>query len=72
MSTKRSFENLADIKEDQNGVELHFGIETVSPMKKGRSGIPYYDGQVNDGSRTLRLVGFDEASQLQMTQIVEQ
>ncbi len=53
MSLKRSIDNLADIDEDKHGIELHFGMEELSPMKTARSGIPYYHGQA-----TMELVDF--------------
>ncbi len=71
MSLKRSIDNLADIDEDKHGIELHFGMEELSPMKTARSGIPYYHGQANDGTCRLHLVGFDKASQSQIAEIVE-
>ena len=72
MSQKRSIDQLADTTKESQGVEVHFQVESLSPVKKARSGINYYDGLVNDGTRKVHLVGFDVDSQPQLTTLTQQ
>ena len=44
----------------------------LSPVKKARSGVEYYNGQVTDGSSTVRIVGFDATSQTKLFQFAKQ
>jgi hypothetical protein len=67
---KRTFEDLSEI-EPSSTATIHCSIEAVSPLKKGKSGIDYFDGLVTDGSKKVRIYGFDgrkqdELSLLQM------
>ena len=34
---KRSFEKLADIEHPETNIDLHFAVEQLTPVKKGRS-----------------------------------
>ena len=43
--------------------DVQFVIETLSPVKKSKKGSDYYDGIVSDGTRSVRLVGFDAKTQ---------
>ena len=72
MSIKRKIENLKDISEEIDSTEVHFGVEMLSPVKKARSGVEYYNGQVTDGSSTVRLVGFDATSQTKLSEFAKQ
>ena len=38
MALKRPVDCLSEIKEEQSGVELHFAVEGLSPIKKAISG----------------------------------
>ena len=66
MSEKRKYSRLQDIQDEVNDTELQFGVEVLSPIKKSRSGFDYYNGKVNDGTKSLRLVGFDADSRDQL------
>ncbi len=69
MALKRSFENLSEIDYVVPGAEVHFAVEVLSPIKKGRSGVDYYDAFVTDGTKKMRLVGFDETSQSKLAKL---
>lgn len=60
MSQQKNYESLSEIEDANPNVELHFAIEQFSPLKKAKSGISYFDGYVTDGSKQMRLVGFDK------------
>lgn len=52
--------------------DLHFAIESLSPLKLGRSGAPYFHGSVTDGTtKKMRLVGFDQKLQEQMASLTD-
>ncbi len=58
MSLIRQFDRLVDLKEEVkiHVAEVHFGGQILSPVKNARSGVEYYNAQVNDGSMTFQLV----------------
>ena len=70
MAQKRNFEFLQDVKEATNA-EVHFGVELLSPLKKSKSGYDYYNAQVNDGTKAIRLVGFDGDSHEKLIEFVD-
>ena len=63
MAKKRLFEDLSKIDEVTGVADVQFGIETLSPVKKSKKGSDYYDGIASDGTRSVRLVGFDAKTQ---------
>lgn len=71
MSKKRSFESLLQIDDETPNAEVHFGVEMLSPVKTSMKGVEYYNAKVSDGSKKLRLVGFDSASQKELAKFVE-
>ena len=58
---KRLFEDLRSI--EPSTAAVHCAIEVISPVKKAKSGVSYFDGMVTDGQRKVRIVGFDEGTQ---------
>lgn len=54
---KRLFTNFDDIEPSM--ADVHCAIESISPPKKAKSGVEYFDGLVSDGTRRLRIVGFN-------------
>ena len=46
-------------------------MELLSPLKMSKSGYDYYNGQVNDGTKALRLVGFDGDSRDKLAEFVD-
>ena len=58
-SQKRTFDKLSDIDDPQNNADIHVAVQNITPIKKAKSGVDYFDGYVTDGSRRMRLVGFD-------------
>ena len=71
MAFKRSIDSLSDVQDQQSGLELHFAVEGLSPVKRAKSGVQYYDGCATDGSRKLRFVGFDTDSQQKIAEIAD-
>ena len=71
MSQKHSFEKLSDIQDTEVDADVHFAIQSLSPMKKVKSGVKYFDGTVTDGSRNLRIIGFDEKLQIKLSTLTE-
>ena len=71
MSQKHSFEKLSDIQDTEVDADVHFAIQSLSPMKKVKLGVKYFDGTVTDGSRNLRIVGFDEKLQIKLSTLTE-
>ena len=73
MALKRTVDvaNLDEIDGELRNAELHFGVEMLSPMQKSKSGYEYFNGQVSDGTKKLRLVGFDSECQEHLTKFVE-
>lgn len=63
---KRLFEDLSEIDDTTGVADVQFGIESLSPLKKSRKGADYYDGMVSDGTKSTRLVGFDQKTQEKM------
>lgn len=68
---KRSFEKLSEIEDPQSSVDVHVAVQQVTPIKKAKSGVAYFDGYVSDGSKQMRLVGFDEKLQSQLASFVD-
>ena len=71
MSKKRSYNSLLEIENETPTAEVHFGIEMLSPVKTSKRGVSYYNTKVNDGSKQLRLVGFDSGSQKELAKFAE-
>ena len=46
---KRLFEDLSSI--EPSTAAVHCAIEVISPVKKAKSGVSYFDGMVTDGKR---------------------
>ena len=70
MSLKRNYQNLEDVTDETSNVELHFGIEILSPVKKSKLGNEYYNAKVSDGTKSLRLVGFDPNTRDKLAQFI--
>ena len=71
-SNKRKFEFLQDIDQPDANVDLHFAVTALSPLKTASSGVPYFNASVTDGtSREMRLVGFDEKQQAEISALVD-
>ena len=58
---KRLFEDLSSI--EPSTASVHCNIETLSPIKKAKTGTSYFDGVLTDGKRKVRIIGFDEKTQ---------
>ncbi len=71
MSQTKEFEALSDIQDTVLEADIHFAIECLSPVKKANSGVPYFHGTVTDGSRKLRLVGFNQKLQTELSNLSE-
>jgi len=67
MSQRKKFEKLSEIDDANANVELHFAVQQISPLKTARSGVQYFDGYVNDGSKQMRFVGFNEDIQTKLS-----
>ena len=59
IAQKRLYEDLLSIEEPVSTAEVHCVVQSLSDMKKAKSGVEYYDGIATDGNRQLRIVGFD-------------
>ena len=59
MARKRLYEDLLSIEEPVSTAEVQCVVQSLSDMKKAKSGVEYYDGIVTDGNRQLCIVGFD-------------
>ncbi len=70
-SQKRSFDKLSDIDNPQNSADIHVAVQNITPIKKAKSGVDYFDGYVTDGSRRMRLVGFDGNIQTTLSSFAE-
>ena len=53
MTQKRSFDKLADIEDTESSADAHFAVQHLTPVKKAKSGIQYFDGYVTDGSKQM-------------------
>ena len=65
MSQKRAreeYEGVSEIEKPSPNANIkRASVSDLSPMKKARSGIEYFDGILSDGRRNMRLYGFDSA-----------
>ena len=69
---KNDFSRIYQIsKAPKTNAELHFAVESLSPVKRARSGVPYFDALVNDGTKQLRMVGFNEKLQAEISKLSE-
>ena len=62
--TKRSlsskeFERINKIDKESNNVQVCGIIQSLSPLKKSRSNVDYFEGELADNTGKIRLFGFD-------------
>ena len=62
MAKKWLFEDLSKIDKVTGVADVQLKIKT-SPVKKSKKESNYYDGIASDGTRSVRLVGFDAKTQ---------
>ena len=55
---KLQFVNYDNIQEELASANVHGVVTHVSPVKKSKTGKPYFHGQLSDGVNTLRFFGF--------------
>lgn len=65
-SKKRNFDQLNDICEPTHNAVLHGALTSVSPIKKGRMNIYFFDATLADKTSSVRVVGFSPQHQLQL------
>ena len=65
MATKRKleFEDYSQVNDEVGSVDIHGVVTSLSPIKKSKKGNNYYHGQVCDGKKSLRFVGFASSHQ---------
>ena len=60
---KESRTTISDFEEipgTESNADVHCIIQDFPPVKQSRLGTTYFDGQVSDGKKSIRVVGFDE------------
>ncbi|MCH9717743.1 MAG: hypothetical protein K0U52_11765 [Gammaproteobacteria bacterium] len=62
---------MSEINESSINADVHFAVESLSDLKTAKSGVPYFLGQVTDGSAKLKIVGFDEKFQSTLSTLTE-
>ena len=60
------FEAIAELKE-ANDTSIQGVIANVNPMKQGA--MPYFDAQLCDGEKQVRLVGFSSAQRKRLASL---
>ena len=53
------FEQVSEITSPTKFAKVHGVLASVSPMRQSGTGYRYFDGSLTDGSKTVRVVGFD-------------
>ena len=53
------YESVSDISSPTKFAKVHGVLTSMSPMRKSSSGCHYFDGSLTDGTKSLRVVGFD-------------
>ena len=74
MATKRKlqFSDYTKVENEVGDADVCGVVTSLSPPKKSRSGSDYYVGEVCDGKRKLRFVGFSNSQQEKLHQFKEQ
>ena len=65
MATKRKleFEDYSKVCDEVGSADLHGVVTNLSPIKKSKKGNMYDHGELSDGKRSLRFVGFASTQQ---------
>lgn len=63
MAVKRKleFDDYSNMTDEAESANIHGIVTKLSPVKKSKNDIYYYDGQICDGKQSLRFVGFDSS-----------
>ena len=65
--SRTTISDFEEIPGTESNADVHCIIQDLSPVKKGKSGTKYFDGQVSDGKKSIRVVGFDEQLQSKLS-----
>ena len=73
MAAKRKlqFSDYNKVESEVADADVHGIVTSLSPVKKSRGGNNYYVGEVCDGRKKLRFVGFSTNQQKQLHELKE-
>ena len=75
MATKRKleFDDYSEVVEPSTSANVHGMITCISPVKIAReTGNNFFDGEVCDGNRKLRFVGFESPQHKLLNDLMKQ
>lgn len=65
------FKKLFDLPNSEGRANVHGVVSSLSPLKKSKSSRMYFDGELSDGEKRIRLYGFDRATHERLAKYVE-